>query len=171
MKLMTAKQVEQATINSAMYYRNSNLYTMLSNSGDAYDFYVNEYLNDMYTIVEEGFSYYLHNDYLFAIRPDVFELQHKDVYDHYFGIIDKHLDYRADMEDANLLHIFALGPTNGMFNGDTVRLINEFVKRYQKDYTIITEAYTTSDKDLFQKQLGCRIVNNGGFEFVRWGRR
>ncbi len=171
MKLMTASQVEQATKNCAMYYRNSNLYTMLSNSGDAYDFYVNSYTQDMYEVVKEGFSYYNKDEYLFAVRPDIFELNHKETYEHYFGVIDEHLDNRAQTEEANLLHIFAIGPSKGMFNEDTVKLIREFVKRYQREYTIITEAYTTSDKQLFQQQLGVRIININGFEYVRWGRK
>lgn len=170
MKLMSERDVEKAVKNIADYYRHSRLYTYLANADDAYQFYIDQYTEDTRLIIQQGFSYYERNEYLVALRLDVFEEQHPDEFHHYFDPILHVIEPVIRREPSDVLFICAAGPSKGFFTRDTYRLVNEFIKKYNRQYTVLTDCAVEIDFEKFPDYTGSQLIRVAGREYFRWPR-
>lgn len=171
MKEMSVKQVDKAIGNISSYYRNSRLYTYLSNRADAKDWYIQEYTDDTRIIVEQGFSCFNKNEYLIALRLEVLQESHPDVFEHYFSCIWDVLKPVVDRESSDVLFICAVGPSLDHFTSDTYKLVNQFVEKYGGEYCIITDCPVEIDFKDFARCTGSSLIRIAGREYFRWPKR
>lgn len=166
-KKMTAADVENAVKNCANYYRTCRLYTDLFNTNDAYERYVQEYMEDTRLIVEQGYSYKLGNDYLIALDLRQFEQEHPENFHHYFDCIYSFLEPFIEREGHEVLFVCAVGPSVDHFTGNTYKLINKWVSLWY-DLTVLTDCPVEIDISNFEKKTGSQKVVIAGREYFRW---
>lgn len=164
---MKQKDVESAIERIAEYYKDSALYTAVSNNTNAKQFYIDEYSKDTELMVEQGFSYKGYGNYIIAIDPIKFKEDYPEQYEHYFGIVPV-LDavFEKDSKRGKYLFLPAFGPKNGTMDKSSHKLINEFLAKH-KSYDVFTDFTNNIDTAILSKYTDLSEYMVNGVNYFR----
>ena len=165
---LTIKDTDSAVRKIANYYRKSRLYLDVSNTTDAYDWYIDTYMHDTELIISQGYSYEYRGQYLIACDVPRFYEEHPEEANHYFGIVPAILEAikRENKDGDNALFICAIGPKGEFMDNNTYDMLETFVA--MANCVVLTDCATGYDINEFHKRTTAKRLNIGGNEYWRW---
>ena len=163
---ITTSELEPAMHQIANYYRKSRLYLDVSNTLDAYQYYIDTYTEDTKVIIEQGHSYKYKGGYLIACDLNRLKEEHPDVYEHYFGIVPA-IERYISRQALPAMFICAIGPKSDYISRDEYKLINTFAKQVT-GYILWTDCPVNNDIKDFPHRTKSYAVLIDGAEYFRW---
>ncbi len=168
---MTNKDVEAAVERIAQYYRQTRLYLSLCPGNDAYEFFKQEYTEDIRIMVNVGYCYKYKGNYLIATDVDDFFHDYPNITKHFYGPIP-HIVRKMGAEKDNVIFINSLGPSTESCNEDTYKLIRDFVRMEHGEKSVFLSDATAGVDQItptFVEKTGCRKLQTDGEIYYRWG--
>jgi hypothetical protein len=168
-KSLARNDTQKAVERCANYYRKCRLYLSVYNSDDAYDEYIRDFTHDTEVMISQGYSCSFKGNYLIAVDIIRLKDEHPEEFHHYFDFVWQYLGPIVNREHSEVLFISAIGPSGNEFNSDTFKLVNEFVRIYNKHFVILTDCPVGYDFELFEKNTSSKLILIGGERYFRWG--
>lgn len=152
----------------ASYYRYTDLYLELSDTTDAYQWYIDRYTEATKQIVEMGMSYKQNGNYLLSIPAKVVKEKNPWLYDECFEAIYGMKEW-IEREVNDVIFITAIGPKGGHLNLDTYKLF-DYACSNAGNSTILTDAFASNfECDEFAKHSDFKRVVIVGHPYFRYG--
>lgn len=152
----------------AGYYRYADLYLELSDSTDAYEWYIDKYTDATKQIIELGMSYKQGGSYMLTIPAKVVKEKNPWLYDECFEGIYGMKEW-IEREVNDVIFVTAIGPKGGHLNVDIYKLF-DYVCDNAEGNTVLTDALaSTFECEEFAKHSDFKRVVVVGHPYFRYG--
>lgn len=168
MKVMNLSDKDSALKQAANYYRYNVIYTNLSNSQDAYEWYIKEYNKTFDDLINLGTCYKNKDDYVLCANVTKMKNEMPDLYNRCFGVYNG-FDRYISREKSDVIFMLTACPSKGYMSESFYSLIKDVLNKY-KDYVVITDFYIEEELEIFKKYFRPSTLNLDGLNYSRWSK-
>lgn len=151
------------------YYRDCPMYLYLANSMDAKNWINDNIGQNIKDIINLGYSYESAGNYIVACNVNELQEQNPKLYEETFSMYSSTIKF-IQREQKTVIFICMIVPSKGFVDAKFIKPLNEFIKMYNKENTVIlTDAIPhDEDADTFKKMSGATEYMVDGVLMYRW---